>query len=279
MSAETWSYDGSFEGLLTLVARALDEDSAPAFVVSAARAGGLFDSAAARAAPAEEGAAERVMRLSRRLYAAAARAWMSEEAVEPALLAVAVATGRRGEAALGDFASAELRALAEATRRVNRETHRLEGFARFTPGADGLLVALLEPDHNVLPALAPYFQRRFGREAFALVDLARGYALVSRPQGDGTPALEALCGAEALALAPRAARGGDGQSFAGNSPGAALAGDPNGPDSGEADEAAALWKRYFAATENPARRNPRLQRQLMPSRYWKHLTEMEPRNR
>ncbi len=270
MSAGAWSYDGSFEGLLGLVARALDEDEAPAFVVSAARAGGLFEGDAVRNGGADEGAAERVMRLSRRLYAAAARAWMSEEEVEPALLAVAVATGRRGEAALGDFASPDLRALADATRRVNRETHRLEGFARFTPGSGGILVALLEPDHNVLPALAPYFRRRFGREAFALVDLARGYALVSRPRGAGAAEIEALFGEEALALAPRAATGAAGVAGA---PGAA--GVEPGADG--TDDAAALWKRYFAATENPARSNPRLQRQLMPSRYWKHLTEMEAR--
>ena len=36
-----------------------------------------------------------------------------------------------------------------------------------------------------------------------------------------------------------------------------------------------LWKNYFRALAIPQRTNERLQRRLMPRRYWKHLTEME----
>ena len=265
MSPEAWSYDGSFEGLLALADRAIALDSAPCLVRSEARAeGGLFgeaepavregtaagparDREEAAGGPARDreeaagDAAARILALSRRLYAAAARAWMSEEAVEPELLFAAVQVGRRGEAALGDFSMPELRALAASVRRVTREIHRLEGFARFSLDPGGRYVALLEPDHNVLPALAPFFARRFGGEPFALVDLRRGAALVSR---DGR--MEARFGEEALALARSAAEGED----------------------------EALWRRYFAATENPLRRNPRLQRQLLPERYWRHVTEM-----
>jgi hypothetical protein len=40
------------------------------------------------------------------------------------------------------------------------------------------------------------------------------------------------------------------------------------------DEETELWKLYFKAAENPARRNPDLQRRLMPRRYWRYLPEM-----
>jgi hypothetical protein len=34
-----------------------------------------------------------------------------------------------------------------------------------------------------------------------------------------------------------------------------------------------LWRTYFRRIANPERRNPRLQRTLMPARYWDTLVE------
>lgn len=36
-----------------------------------------------------------------------------------------------------------------------------------------------------------------------------------------------------------------------------------------------LWKRYFKALSIKERYNPRLQRQHMPRRFWKYLTEKQ----
>jgi probable DNA metabolism protein len=261
MSAETWSYDGSVWELAALVLRSHEEGRAPGRVLSALKspAGAeesLFSEEEPQMAGAptpEEGsgageeAGARLLALSPRLYAATLRAWMSEEGVETELLELSADFRGRGELAFGDYSRPSLRLLAGAIHRVVREVHRLEGFARFSPRLDPLLgeerfVALLEPDHNVLPSLGPFFLRRFGRTPFALVDLSRGYALASREDG-----LEFRGAGELEALAPRES---------------------------EAEEAE-LWRRYFRATENPARRNPLLQRALMPRRYWPHIIEME----
>jgi len=166
---------------------------------------------------------------------------MSEEGVEPQLLSLASALGRGEAGAAEDYARPETRILRAACSRVEREVHRLQGLARFSPRSDGLYSALLEPDHNVLPALLPHFARRFGGQAFALVDLRRRVAYLSRGGR-----IEALSGEEAIAL---------------------------GPDRSDED-AQALWRGYFQAIENPARRNPGLQKRLMPARYWKHLPEL-----
>lgn len=259
MSAEAWSYDGSVWELAALVLRSHEERRAPRRVLSALRPPvgaeeGLFleEEAAEAARPGEETrageeAGTRLLALSPRLYAATLRAWMSEEGVEAELLELSADFGERGELAFGDYSRPSLRLLAGAIHRVVREVHRLEGFARFSPRLDPLLgeerfVALLEPDHNVLPSLGPFFLRRFGRTPFALVDLSRGYALASREGG-----LEFRRAGELDALAPRESEAGE----------------------------AELWRRYFKATENPARRNPLLQRALMPRRYWPHMLEME----
>jgi probable DNA metabolism protein len=259
MREEIWAYDGSVWELAALVLKSHAEGRAPGRVTNALQVrgedglwSGMEPAEAEAGAPAEPSRAseeegQRLLALSPRLYAATLRAWMSEEGVEAELLELSVDFRERGELAFCDYSRPSLRLLAAAIHRVIREVHRLEGFARFSPRLDPLLgeerfVALLEPDHNVLPSLGPFFLRRFGPTPFALVDLSRGYALASREGG-----LE-FRGAEELA---------------------ALA-----PDESEAEEAC-LWRRYFKATENPARRNPLLQRALMPRRYWAHIVEME----
>jgi probable DNA metabolism protein len=258
MSGEVWAYDGSVWALAALVLKSHAEGRAPTRVSSALRARleaeeGLWpDSGVEAAAPegrpsAGEEAGQRLLALSPRLYAATLRAWMSEEGVEAELLELAADFRERGELAFSDYSRPSVRLLAGAIHRVIREVHRLEGFARFSPRLDPLLgeerfVALLEPDHNVLPSLGPFFLRRFGPTPFALVDLKRGYGLASVGRELEFRGAEELAGLE--------------------------------PEESEAEEAS-LWQRYFKATENPARRNPLLQRALMPRRYWPHIVEME----
>lgn len=250
-AAEIWNYDDSLGALLIMTARALDLARGPDLVtrVDAKAEATLFDGASLSLDPpsleAIEEAAQRIKASSIRLYAAALRAWMSEEEIETDLLAVAADCASRGELALGDFSRPALARLAATVRRVSKETHLLEGFARFSPRRDGRYVALLEPTHNVLPALAPFFLGRFGPEAFALVDLKRGFALASEPTG-AESSIRFIEGEELSAILPDQAD----------------------------EETAALWKKYFSIVENISRRNKGLQRQLMPARYWKHLTEL-----
>jgi probable DNA metabolism protein len=119
----------------------------------------------------------------------------------------------------------------------------MHGLARFSPRGDGLFSAPLSPDANIIAALLPHFARRFGNEDFALVDVRRCLAF-ARLSGR----FESASGDEALAYLPSL-------------------------DSAS-DEDTELWRRYFKATENPARHNPELQRRLMPKRYWRYLPEI-----
>jgi probable DNA metabolism protein len=251
MKTASWVYDGSLEGLLVLVDRAMAEGEGPSSVLLEGRAAsGLFEvdveEPAVRADPqAADEAARRILAHSRRLYAAALRAWMAEEEVEADLLTVAADCAARGDTALGDYSQPTLSRLAASVRRVSREVHLLEGFARFAPLRDGRFVARLEPVHNVLPALAPFFLGRFGADPFALVDLRRRYGLCSRPGPDG-PRLELV----------------EGEALAGL--------EPDDDDR----EAIRLWQGYFRIVENQSRHNPALQRRLMPVRYWRQLSEL-----
>jgi probable DNA metabolism protein len=45
----------------------------------------------------------------------------------------------------------------------------------------------------------------------------------------------------------------------------------NNPEGGEWEK---LWQHYHKTINNESRNNPNLQRQFMPKRYWKYLTEL-----
>jgi uracil-DNA glycosylase len=251
MTGGTWSYDGSLEGLIVLAHKAYSEASAPDTVANALAAEGeLFallgpsplEQPSADFAGEAEAAGSELRSFSGELFDLIARVWMSEEALELPLFRLCAEAGRHGAEVLADHGRPDLRALSRSSRRVNREIDRLSGLARFSPREDGLFSAPLEPDANVVAALLPHFARRFGDEDFALVDLRRRLAFARR-----SGSFESAAGEEALAYLPSPC----------------------------SDEEVLLWKRYFKATENPARRNPELQRRLMPIRYWRYLPETE----
>jgi uracil-DNA glycosylase len=244
----TWSYDGSLEGLFVLAGRALSEGTAPEAVANAlASEGELFallgpSPLVSETASDTQAASALIRAFSGELFDMIIRIWMSEEALELPLFRICSEAGLHGAELLADHGRADLRALSRVSRRVDCEIHRLVGLARFSPGTSGIFVAPIEPDYNIAAALVPRFSRRFGAEDFAIVDTRRRLAF--------------------------ARRGGRYESDSGD---AALAYLP-GP-SGRTDDETELWRRYFEATENPARRNPELQRRLMPRRYWRYLPE------
>lgn len=285
-----------FEELLLAVADSLESGSPAAFRGSDPQ-GGLFDEAPTRGraagGTAELALAERrdplaaaalIRSRSPRLFGALLRTAFCAEPPVEALLEVTAAVGRRGDGALGDFTSPSLRTLVAAARAFNREVHRLVGFARFEADSEGRWVAVLEPDHDALPALLPHFLRRFGASPFALVDVGRAYALAapdfaSRNISEGRGA----SGSDAPGSDARGTTARDGgaespipelEDFVMVQGEVAFALVP--PTLGEEAE---LFRRYCAAVENPARRNAALQRRLMPRRYWKHLVELGPEAR
>lgn len=127
-------------------------------------------------------------------------------------------------------------ALAQA---VRREAHKMKAFVRFreVPGAQDSFVAWLEPEHRIVDRVAPFFARRFAGMRWAIL----------------TPYRSALWNGSALTFGDGAQRS--------DAP----------PDDAHED----LWRTYYAHIFNPARLNPRMMRQEMPVKYWKHLPEAQ----
>ncbi|WP_130862907.1 TIGR03915 family putative DNA repair protein [Bacilliculturomica massiliensis] len=140
----------------------------------------------------------------------------------------------------------------QAEKKVYAERHRYLGILRFSvirAGGAGMdegdpaevLYARLEPDNDVVELMAPHFADRYKNDPFILHDLRREKAVFS--QG----------GHWYVAVLPKDA--------------------PVDLAQGER-EYRKLWKQYFETIAIRERINPRCQKQYMPVRYWKHLTEM-----
>jgi probable DNA metabolism protein len=127
----------------------------------------------------------------------------------------------------------------KAAHKVYVEIHRLKGFLRFSPDAQGVYTAVCESDYFILPALAEHFSNRFRQTPWAIVDEKRSMRLCRLKDGEVR-----------LELAE------------------------NTEKNAETDKWQGLWRLYFRSLSNESRKNPRLQRQFIPERYRKHLNEL-----
>ena len=146
-----------------------------------------------------------------------------------------------GGIAVCDRGDPDLLAVLKAAGKVQTEVHRITGFLRFSPDAQGVYTARCEPDYFILPALAEHFTLRFGETPWAITDEKRGLCLCRQKGGE----------ARIVPVSPDS-----------------LAEKGNGDCWGE------LWRLYHRSVSNESRKNPRLQRQFMPKRYHKHLNEL-----
>jgi probable DNA metabolism protein len=152
----------------------------------------------------------------------------------------------------GDRDDDDVRVVLEAAAKVAREIDRLRGLLRFMEDGAGVYVARCAPDHFVLPALASHFEARFGQMPWAIIDEKRWLALL-RPSG-GETRLVRVDTPDAVALRKES-------------------GEEQAP--GEQVAWEELWRTYHRSVNNESRENPKLQRQFMPTRYWKYLTELQ----
>ncbi len=134
-------------------------------------------------------------------------------------------------------------------RTVNREAEHIRQFVRFQKTADGIFFAPIEPKYNALPLSVDYFHDRFRDQEWVVYDVKRGYGFhydlkhVSQFTFEGEEPLLISGSLQAQQLD--------------NSEG--LYED--------------FWKSYIQSLTIRERLNPRLQRQHMPVRFWKYLTE------
>ncbi|MDR1595216.1 MAG: TIGR03915 family putative DNA repair protein [Prevotellaceae bacterium] len=147
-----------------------------------------------------------------------------------------------------NFADADVLELSKVYKKVAREEERVRQFVRFQKTADDIYFAVIEPIHNVLLLTADFFKNRYADQQWIVYDTRRKYGLFYNLN-----TVETVC-FDNLDISP--------------------SGNINPEKLAESELAFRdLWKDYLKAITIRERINLKLQRQFMPVRFWKYLTE------
>lgn len=143
-------------------------------------------------------------------------------------------------------------AVRNTCRRVLHEQLRMKQFIRFQKAKDGTYLAVVSPDHNVLPLITDHFQDRFNDQPWLIYDARRHYGYYYDRETVTRVTFE-----DEAALPFDLTNG------------------KMDADILSADDALfqQLWRTYFKAICIRERLNPKKQLSDMPRRYWKYMTE------
>lgn len=133
-----------------------------------------------------------------------------------------------------------IHALGMMEKSIRRDAHKAKAFVRFREVREpqgNHYIAWHQPDHRILPMVAPFFSRRFSTMDWTILtpDQSVHWDQQQLHYGPGVPASQAP----------------------------------------EADVLEDLWRNYYRATFNPARIKIAMMKREMPVRYWKTLPEAE----
>ncbi|MGE5614755.1 MAG: TIGR03915 family putative DNA repair protein [Bacillota bacterium] len=128
----------------------------------------------------------------------------------------------------------------DISRKVELELHRMMGFVRFRQVEGGIFYSPIAPDNNIVELLAPHFAERLPGQNWIIHDVKREIAALYNTR-------EWIISEFSAGDIPRA--------------------------TDDEKQYSALWKKLFKTLEIPDRKNPALQRRLLPRRYWDYLTE------
>ncbi|MDR1736774.1 MAG: TIGR03915 family putative DNA repair protein [Oscillospiraceae bacterium] len=240
----TLIYDGTWEGLLCAVFHVFaHREGEWSIRRGEAELPGLFPAeyAAVDAQKARrvEGGMKKLGRdVPEQLYTA----WLSEfEGVEDAIAGFMRVGFDEGIDPNINLLHPDVRLVRKAFQAAGWEAQRMRQFVRFVKAPGPVFVADIEPVCNVLTLIAAHFHGRFNDQRFIIRDIRRRLALISRPEGWHISDL----GQESL---------------------------PPLPEDGAFEQ---MWRGYFKAISNPARKNKKLQQKFIPLRYRAHLTEFQ----
>jgi len=255
MSGVIYLHDGTLEGLLTAVARAVkSERQMQGIFGKADYVPNLFDTV--EYVPASAAQAKKLLdylaQLDPQASQLAINGYLSEDReVGIHLYHFVGLCLRQNKSAVTYHAHNSVRLLDEMSRKVSFEAHRLSGLIRFRILADELQYGPFSSDHNVIGFCAAHFRRRLASRRWILHDLGRNIGLYWDTKELHPVSLDEEISAYVTQH--------------GELPATELT----------ADELyyQRLWRGFYQAINNPGRENKQLQRQLMPRRYWKYLVE------
>jgi len=248
-------YDKTFEGLLTAVFDAYSRKVFPDKVLAIGEIPPLFMTES-YTVTTQEDRASRVWKALEKKMCTLSRsmltyAWLSEvEGSDDLLFRYIRKTIDSKIPIETNFGDSDVLEVHQLAKKVSHEKHYLVQFVRFQKAADDIFFAPISPRHNALPLTINHFKDRFSDQKWVIYDIKRKYGFYY----DLHTVVEMTLDNDEHLL------------------------------SGKLDEELMaedeklfqeLWKSYFKALTIKERINLKLQRQHMPKRFWKYLTEKQ----
>ncbi|ABW18201.1 TIGR03915 family putative DNA repair protein [Alkaliphilus oremlandii] len=238
-------YDGSFEGILTAIYHAYYNKEIPEQILSQ---DDLQESLMVRKVYIETDMekADKVYhsvetKISKQAMKNIFYVYLSEERDRGTMIYQYLKLGwKMGKSIDGNLKNNHVLVVQNMYKKVSKEIHLMLGLVRFKELKNDLLYAAIEPDYNIVFALADHFAERISNERWIIHDIRRNIAVVYNKEEWLLTELK-------------------------------LKGDIELHKEEESYQK--LWKQYFKSISIENKVNPRLQKGYMPVRYWKHLIE------
>jgi probable DNA metabolism protein len=252
-----YTYDGTFEGLLTVVFEAYERKAWPTAIEQEQIAQPIMFGQTIAVTTDEEKVSRVWKGLQKKISVSALKAlyhtylW-EQDGFEMLIFSYMKLAFDSKDNIEDNFAAACVLQVQQAAKQMFREKHRMEAFVRFQKTEDDLFYATISPDFNVLPLIIQHFEKRYADQRWAIYDTKRRYG--------------AYYDLDAVTLInlelPVNQRHGTA---------------PSNVFTEEEDKYKKLWQVYFDHVNIPERKNPKLHLRHIPKRYWKYLSEKQPR--
>ena len=127
-------------------------------------------------------------------------------------------------------------------RSVRREVGGMLGMVRFNRMPDGTYFSEIEPKYDILELLIGHFRGRFANERWVIYDSKRGFGVYYDGKNPVEMSIPNIRQVSAM---------------------------------NSSDNFVQLWQDYYKSIAIKERENPKLMKQCLPVRYWKHLPERQ----
>ena len=127
-------------------------------------------------------------------------------------------------------------------RSVRREVGGMLGIVRFNRMPDGTYFSEIEPKYDILELLIGHFRGRFANERWVIYDSKRGFGVYYDGKNPVEMSIPNIRQVSAM---------------------------------NSSDNFVQLWQDYYKSIAIKERENPKLMKQCLPVRYWKHLPERQ----
>ena len=253
-----YTFDGTMDGLLTAVFDAFSLHEQPEQLLRTGDPLPLFCEHTYHVTSDDEKAQRVWTGLEKRLTREAMRliyvSWLSELPELPTPLFQYVCKVFRQGDVSRNFADSDVLTVTNIARRVLHEQLRMKQFIRFQKAKDGTYLAVVSPDHDVLPLITDHFSDRFNDQPWLIYDAKRHYGFYYHNRTVIRITFE-----DEASVPFNLANGKLNEEVI----------------SSDDQLLQNLWRTYFKAICIKERMNPHKQLSDMPRRYWKYMTEKQ----